>query len=423
MTHLRFLLVLVCFGLMPVCIYTQTSGCTDPLASNYDPAAINNDGSCLYPPTSYSPSFITFLSDTVHESSGLAFFGGMLWTQNDSGNPQRLYAVDTLTGNIRRSVWIANAPNQDWESLAQSTSHLFIGDFGNNQGDRKNLRIFCIALDSLLALDTVTAEVIGFTYPDQSDFSSASNNNEYDCEAFYFWQDSLHLFTKNWVSNTTRYYTLPHIPGQFEAMLRDSFDTEGLITGAAIQSGGDVVLCGYKNMGSGFWTCFAWLLYDYPDYRPFGGNKRRIELGTALQLGQMEAVWFHDDGRGWLTGESISAGPFAFDARLSRFDFTEYVDPSGTGVEVNRETNIFSMHIYPNPARGVAIIELNPSDYLPNGCNLEVYDTLGRMVYRTIFPSDTSTLTLPTESMPGGKYTLSVVHGSHPLATGQLIVE
>ena len=33
------------------CTYSPISGCTDPLAQNYDPAATVDDGSCVYAPT------------------------------------------------------------------------------------------------------------------------------------------------------------------------------------------------------------------------------------------------------------------------------------------------------------------------------------------------------------------------------------
>ena len=41
----------------PLCPLPLTSGCTDPLASNFDPSATYNDGTCLYPCLLYtSPS-------------------------------------------------------------------------------------------------------------------------------------------------------------------------------------------------------------------------------------------------------------------------------------------------------------------------------------------------------------------------------
>ena len=49
----------------------QTYGCTDPLATNYNPTAVINDGNCIYNSTSISP-FISFnLANELLETSGI----------------------------------------------------------------------------------------------------------------------------------------------------------------------------------------------------------------------------------------------------------------------------------------------------------------------------------------------------------------
>ena len=379
----------------------QQPGCTDPGALNYDPSATLNDGSCQYAPVNYTPVFVTFLEPTVKETSGLAFHNGLLWTQNDSGNPSRLYAVDTLTGEVLRSVFVTGAPNIDWEELAVSPTHLFVGDFGNNGGNRKDLRIFRIPLDSLAVRDTVSADTIAFLYEDQTDFTTASNSNDYDCEAFLWMDDSLHLFTKNWLSQNTRHYVLPSQPGQHAASLRDSLDTGGLITGAARDSSGNgIVLCGYVNQGFGFWTCFAWLLWDNSPHAPFSGNKRRIELGTALQLGQMEAVALRPDGTGWLTGEAVGAGPFSFEARLSRFDLSPYFGLT-SAIQNGASGAKTAIRVWPNPTDGLLNAEIHPALY---GSAWRLVDSTGRDARLGIFPA--GRMTLDTAGLAPGTYWL-----------------
>lgn len=379
----------------------QQPGCTDPAALNYDPAATLNDGSCQYAPASYTPVFVTFLGAAVKETSGLAIHDGLLWTHNDSGNPSLLHAVDTLTGAVIRSVFVAGAPNVDWEEITVSSTHLFIGDFGNNNGNRKDLRIFRLPLDSLSLRDTVAVDTIAFHYTDQVDFSSAANNNDFDCEAFLWMGDSLHLFTKNWVSENTRHYVLPDLPGSHSALLRDSLDTGGLVTGASRSDSGDgIVLGGYVNQGFGFWTCFAWLLWDHAPQFPFSGNKRRIELGTALQLGQMEAVALRADGTGWLSGEAITAGPFAFEARLSRFDLTPFFGLSSTthpGTASLRQ----ALRVWPNPVDGLLTVEHHPA---LAGSAWRLVDSTGRDARFGIFPE--GRLTIDTTGMASGTYWL-----------------
>ncbi|NBU04367.1 MAG: hypothetical protein EBT60_08750 [Bacteroidetes bacterium] len=83
-------------------------GCTDPQASNYDPTARYNDGSCLYPNTLISPKILVQkLSDSLNETSGLAKFGEQWFSHNDGGNPALLYQLNK-NGKINKSHPITN---------------------------------------------------------------------------------------------------------------------------------------------------------------------------------------------------------------------------------------------------------------------------------------------------------------------------
>ena len=120
----------------------QISGCTDPKANNYNPLATTNNGSCTYNVTIYNPPLKYLLPDEVDENSGLAYLNGKLWTINDSGGLPVLYALDTTNGQIVQRIAIANAVNIDWESLADDDQYIYIGDFGNNSGNRDDLSIY-----------------------------------------------------------------------------------------------------------------------------------------------------------------------------------------------------------------------------------------------------------------------------------------
>lgn len=346
---------------MPGISYGQSEGCTDPQALNYLSDASINDGSCVYPSTNVLPTAIANLNVKISETSGLVFHDGLAWMINDSGNAPVLYGLDTLNGVILHEVVLANAPNIDWESIAQSEDHLFIGDFGNNNGNRTNLQVLIVHIDSLSKADTVWAEILEFNYEEQKGFTPASNANEYDAEAFYYAGDSLHLFTKNWLSQTTRYYTLPATAGTYSARLKDSFDCDGLITGATIDPVlGVVVLCGYKPIGFGLYNSFLWLLWDYPPSHPFRGNKRRIGCGTPLNTGQLEAVWMDTIGKTWLTGEAISLGGFSQPAKLTFVDLGPFY-LEGTSAYNQSLSNSAGWSIYPNPANGFVTLAADPS--------------------------------------------------------------
>ena len=85
-------------------IFAQ-AGCTDPQATNYNAAAISNDGSCVYPSTSITLTDKTALSTPLlDETSGVVFTGGSVWTHNDSGNSNDIYRIDSITNSILQTV-------------------------------------------------------------------------------------------------------------------------------------------------------------------------------------------------------------------------------------------------------------------------------------------------------------------------------
>ncbi|RZJ63745.1 MAG: T9SS C-terminal target domain-containing protein, partial [Flavobacterium sp.] len=181
----------------------QVPGCTDPVSSNYNPAATVNNGSCIYPSATVSPVTSVNLPEAVKETSGLIKWNGKLYTHND-GADTKLYALDSISGAVVQSVTIPGVVNKDWEELAQDNSHLYIGDFGNNgNGNRNNLKIIKVSKESVLA-GAATTETINFTYSNQTNFTATGGNNtDFDCEAMIVSADSIYLFTKQWVSKKT----------------------------------------------------------------------------------------------------------------------------------------------------------------------------------------------------------------------------
>ena len=84
-------------------------------------------------------SIIAIHETRLKEISGAAYFNNGLWVLNDAGNNNNFYRIDPLNGEILQTVTITNAYNIDWEELTCSETDLYIGDFGNNFGNRKNL--------------------------------------------------------------------------------------------------------------------------------------------------------------------------------------------------------------------------------------------------------------------------------------------
>jgi hypothetical protein len=92
--------------------FAQVPGCTDPLASNYNPVATINDGSCAYNATAVSPSASVNLVNVLAETSGLIKWNNQLWTHNDSDDIN-LYALDTLNGSIKLTQPLPGTENTD----------------------------------------------------------------------------------------------------------------------------------------------------------------------------------------------------------------------------------------------------------------------------------------------------------------------
>ncbi|QBN18120.1 T9SS C-terminal target domain-containing protein [Flavobacterium nackdongense] len=291
------------FILIHTISYSQIQGCTDSLAKNYNSQATINDGSCLYDSIKIKPITTVQLSDSLVETSGLIAFDNLFWTHNDDTDTA-IYGLNS-NGKIQKKVHLENIKNNDWESISQDNSYLYIGDFGNNsRGNRTDLHILRIEKKSFLAHKPVI-DTLSFSYSNQIDFSpKKGNTTDFDCEAFVVTQDSIYLFTKQWTQNETSIYALPKSAGKHIAQLKETINVKGLVTDASLLSSRNaIVLCGYTRNGKPF----LYLLYDYQNNHFSSGNKRRIDLG--LPFHQIEAIATFDEKTFYITNESFIKKP------------------------------------------------------------------------------------------------------------------
>ncbi len=345
------LTIIFCCHVLPL---SAQSGCTDPKALNYNASATVNDGSCQYAVINYSPVLQAPLPDKLKEISGLAYAGNRWWAHEDSGANEIFYQINPLGGQIIQQVALNNAKNNDWEDIAQDSAYLYIGDFGNNSSTRKNLGIYRVPLSKIgngssEKIEESDWSFLPFAYPDQTIFSQQpEDSTEFDCEAMIYKNGALHLFTKNRKKYQTSHYRIDVSTGSIKKI--ETFDTGGLITGASVSPDEKMVaLVGY-NLRS-FPTVFAWLLWDWPNPSSdslFSGNKRRIELGTALAVGQVESIAFGGSRDGYIANESTSFNGIVLAPQaLRHFDFGAWV----SAMSANEEThfNAQSGKIFPNP--------------------------------------------------------------------------
>jgi hypothetical protein len=355
----------------------QIYGCTDPLASNYNSISTRNDGSCIYNPASITPTVSFNLVNNLSETSGLIKWDNKLWTHNDNEDVN-IYALDTINGNVIRSLPLSSTVNKDWEEISQDADYIYIGDFGNNQnGNRIDLKILRINKNSVLNNSPII-DTIHFSYSNQNNFNpTGSNNSDFDCEAFIVSSDSIFLFTKQWVNNKTSLYSLSKIPGIQTAKLKSTFDVKGLITGAVyLESKKLIVLCGYSSL----LEPFVYLLYDFNGSDYFGGNKRKI--GISLPFHQIEGITSTNGLKYYLSNEYFTYAPYiSISQKLHIFDLNSFLEKYfATLLLTVPETKIKqNITVYPNPTTG--LLKIESSEGFSNEAILEVYDYYGKVVY------------------------------------------
>ena len=253
-------------------IITVLGTCSESTADEPQPG---NGTSGLYT-GNYSFEKLKVLPSVLDESSGLILFDRLGWSFNDSGNEPLLYGFDLKSGNILRQVRL-DAVNTDWEDITQDNENIYVGNFGNNDGDRKDLKIYIVRKNNLTDPNVVkvSCDSIEYTYADQENFIPAHFNNSYDCEAFVAYNDSLYLFTKDWVNEITTLYTIPATPGKFVARHVTTFNTGGLVTGADLDAADSLlVFSGYSKE----LLPFCYVFYGFSGSHFFNGKHRKINL-------------------------------------------------------------------------------------------------------------------------------------------------
>jgi hypothetical protein len=131
------------------------------------------------------PTKLGSLADpAINESSGIVASRttpGLYWTHNDSGDGPFIYAFDNRGAS--RGVWlVTGAASRDWEDIAagpgpvRGKNYLYIGDIGDNSGNRADVVIYRVSEPAIKADDaqstkrnpraTEAAEAIRLRYPD-----------------------------------------------------------------------------------------------------------------------------------------------------------------------------------------------------------------------------------------------------------------
>lgn len=104
------------------------------------------------------------------------------------------------------------------------------------------------------------------------------------------YKDSLYIFTKDREDKETRLFVLPKSPGKYTARFINSFNSEGLITDAAINSANnELALIGYHK---GHRFPFIILFNDFRGNDFFSGSHKKINLADKPWDWQLEAITY-----------------------------------------------------------------------------------------------------------------------------------
>lgn len=326
------------------------------------------------------------LPKALDEISGLISVKGQFWALNDGQNPDRLYSFDPNGGKILDSTTFSNTSNIDWEALAANDSLVFIGDMGNNNSNRKNLRIYFFPA-ALLGQKDVQVDTLEFFYPEQTDFQS-NPLGIYDCEAMIALKDRIYLLSKSYGDVKCRLYELPIKKGRYPAQLRDSSTLYFWITDAALWN--DSLYCSaYMYLGS--FTDFFWQGTSIKEGRFQGtGDVEEITFDGA---DQWESICTPDGQRWFAACEAGNGNPAAL---------YELLDSKAE----KRAQLLEKPLIFPNPASN--ILHVNIIRQL-KGSNYCILDSSGKPVLTGELCSRENQLDIG--SLSSGNYNLCISKG------------
>ncbi|MGI9546080.1 MAG: hypothetical protein ACR2MM_02495, partial [Flavobacteriaceae bacterium] len=230
-------------------------------------------------------TFVSKLPKKLDENSGMVHLkDSTVWLINDSGGADKIYQVN-FKGDLLREIRVEDAKNKDWEDLAKDEDgNVFIGDIGNNNSRRKNLRVYKIPNPESEDGDQLKAKKIEFNYPEQKKFPPKRKDLKYDAEAMFYREGNLFIITKNRAKpfdGEAFIYKIPAKKGKHDATLVGSFTpckeyATCRITSADISPDGQkIVLLSYGKL---------WIYTGFSEDDFTKGTLRFINLGSGTQL-------------------------------------------------------------------------------------------------------------------------------------------
>lgn len=233
---------------------------------------------------SYKITKIGRMPTCINENSGLvkAWQDDYYWTINDSGGNTELYMINSK-GRVFDTLLVNDSKNIDWEDLAKDDKgNIYVGDFGNNNQNRKDLTIY--------KFRNGKTEKITFHYADQDHFPA--KDKIFDCEAFFWYCGKLYLFSKDWSrKHQTQLYSLPDKAGDYALLPEQNIFLKSPVTSADVSPNGkEFALLSYGKI----------YIFEISDGKiDFSKPKSCVKVGRN----QMEAITYVNDTDLLMTNE------------------------------------------------------------------------------------------------------------------------
>lgn len=154
----------------------------------------------------------------------------VLWAEEDSGNPERIYAVSPA-GRTRANIVVRHATNHDWEDIAYAGGKIWLGDIGSH---RNVVQVYWFP-EPKLSARTVRAKHADLRY---------ENGATHNAEAMFIVGTNLFVVTKErsgWQGLVYRVSIRGLLNGGHRTMRRVGRVTIGNVTGADAGARGFIV--------------------------------------------------------------------------------------------------------------------------------------------------------------------------------------
>lgn len=242
-------------------------------------------------------------NNQIKESSGIVASyrnKGFIWTHNDSGDKNRIFAMDA-NGKGTREFFLAGTNNRDWEAISMATfpegSFIYVGDIGDNNNEFPTSTIYRVPEPEIIAStpqSNTLQNVQKITYK----YSDGSR----DAEAFLIDQSSKDIFIISKRESSKRLYRLPY-PQSFTQTNTAEFVQE--LTFSAGSStplfivDGNVSVDNKEIIIKNYLQIFHWRRNTNESIPE--ALKRTPKMQPYLAESQGEGICFAQDGSGYYT--------------------------------------------------------------------------------------------------------------------------